>query len=93
MNKKKSLGHNPLSYSMLGKSNFDFIKSTDPDKMKGEDHKAQKVPKKVVSYYLEEEIINLVKTVALEQNSSCSGLVAKVLKDHLSNNVNHEEDK
>ena len=32
MAKKKSLGHNPLSYSMLGKSNFEFIRSTDPNR-------------------------------------------------------------
>ena len=94
MKKKKSLGHNPLSYSMLGKSNFEFIRSTDPDKSQDEDgKKATKVHKKVVSYYLDEELINMVKQVASEQNASCSGLVGQILKAQLHNNGNHEEEE
>lgn len=86
MAKKKSLGHNPLAYSMLGNSSFEFIRSTDGGE-NGEEGQTKpvRIPKKVVSYYLDERIINEIKAYAQEHGTSCSGLVNEVLSGALKN--------
>ncbi len=75
---------------MLGKSSFDFIRSTDPDKDKEKDV-TKKINKKVVSYYLEEETIDQIKHIAAEKNTSCSGLVSEMLKHTLDQDENTED--
>jgi predicted DNA-binding ribbon-helix-helix protein len=75
---------------MLGKSSFDFIRSTDPDKGKDKEE-TRKINKKVVSYYLEEDTIDQIKHIAAEKNTSCSGLVSELLKHTLEQDENTED--
>jgi len=63
MSKKKSLGHNPLAYSMLGKATFDFIGKREEEHAQ-EKQKKKKVNKKIVSYYLEEPLVKELKKQA-----------------------------
>lgn len=90
MAKKRSLGHNPLAYSMRGSSSFEFIRSTDGESNGVEEGSVTKrrTPKKVVSYYLDEEIIEGVKALAAEHGRSCSGL----LNDYLSGKFGGESE-
>lgn len=91
MSKKKSLGHNPLTYSKIGNANFDFIKSSMPDFDEPESQRPRqksdpekKVTKKVVSYYLDEEIVDDLKNRAESESRSYSSLVAKAIKNYLA---------
>lgn len=95
MNKKKSMGSNPLAYNFLGNANFDFIKKTDgsapeepSDEVKSKtvpekDASNSIVQKKVVSYYLEEEIIEKISTLAEEYNQSKSSFVNDLISKKL----------
>jgi hypothetical protein len=89
MTKKKSLGHIPLGYSMTGNATFDFI----PDRstpetvsvdepveglMKEQEH-PEASKKKVVSYYLEEDIINRLRRVADDTNESYSSVASAAI--------------
>ncbi len=90
MSKKKSLGHNPLSYSMRRHASFDFISPSTEEKS---DHSPEQIeePKKVnkltVSYYLEEPLVNRIKAIADARETSYSAIVNEML----ANSVKHEE--
>lgn len=80
MSKKKSLGHNPLAYSLKSHASFDFIKNTE-DKSDNEASDVENSKqKKVTSYYLQEETINRIKTVAEQKGESYSSVVNDFLK-------------
>lgn len=84
MRKKKSLGHNPLAYSMLNASSFAFISEVTGQAMDEGKTETAKVSSKVtVSYYLEEKLVNRIKTLAENRQSSYSALVNRMLKQKL----------
>lgn len=81
MTKKKSLGHNPLAYSMLRHASLDFIKSAEEQEKDKEAQKKPDPPKKqVVSYYLEEQLVDQIKALADELDTSYSAIVNEMLK-------------
>lgn len=87
---RKRLGHSPLGYSMLGSSNFDFIPDRNPkprsvvmENEKVEDEKAP--PKKIVSYYLNEEIIKDLKNYSKVNKQSYSSVVEDSVRLFLRN--------
>jgi hypothetical protein len=89
MSKKKSLGHIPLGYSMTGNATFDFIPDRSTAEAPGVEEpveglmKEQVHPevskKKVVSYYLEEDIINRLRRVADDTNESYSSVASTAI--------------
>ncbi len=81
MDKKKVMGHNPLDLNHLANAKFDFIPYTESGSANKEttSDKPRK-KKKVVSYYLEEDLIKAVKTKATENEQSFSTFVGDVLK-------------
>ncbi|MFP8488229.1 hypothetical protein ACKGJO_03945 [Gracilimonas sp. Q87] len=85
MSKKKSLGHNPLSYSTRAHASFDFIAPS----YKEEEDKAEsaqeekKVNKVTASYYLEEPVVDKVRNLADQKETSYSALVNNILKHSL----------
>ncbi|MFN1833925.1 hypothetical protein AB2B38_001580 [Balneola sp. MJW-20] len=91
MTKKKSLGHNPLAYSMRGHASFDFItpytddnKENDIDSSdKAKSKKEDKINKVVTSYYLEEPVVDLIKEIADSQEMSYSAVANEILKNSL----------
>lgn len=84
MGKKKSLGHNPLAYSMLNASSFTFIpEATGQATDEGKTETANISSKVTVSYYLEEKLVNKIKTLAENRQSSYSALVNRMLKQKL----------
>jgi|GEM_PF-596956 hypothetical protein len=92
MTKKKSMGHNPLAYSLKGDASFDFIRSTEnqestPDKEKNTPQK------KVASYYLEEDIINTIRALAKEKNDSYSHIANDLLKYALEQKNKESEEE
>ena len=81
MNKKKSMGHNPLGQNHLEGAKFDFIPYTEDGSKSADKAPAEKKrKKKVVSYYLEEDLIKEVKSNASRFNVSYSNFVGKILK-------------
>ncbi len=84
MGKKKSLGHNPLAYSMLNASSFAFIPEAAGEADDENEMDADKVTSKVtVSYYLEEKLVNRIKMLADKRQSSYSAFVNRMLKQKL----------
>lgn len=85
MSKKKSLGHNPLSYSTRAHASFDFIAPSKINEEEQEDsaQKENKVNKVTASYYLEEPIVDKVRSLADQKETSYSALVNDILKDSL----------
>ncbi len=79
MSKKPSLGHNPLDQNLRNHGSFDFIKDTAPKKEKSKKAKGKTVSKKVVSYYLEEDVIDKIKTIAKTEEKSFSALANELL--------------
>jgi len=81
MDKKKVMGHNPLGMNHLADAKFKFIPYTET----GSVHKESEVdkPKKkkrVVSYYLEVDLINEIRNKATSNEESFSIYVGKALK-------------
>lgn len=81
MSKKPVMGHNPMDYRPLADAKFSFIPQTesgsgitDPETEK----KSSK--KKVVSYYLEESLIEEIRNKAKERENSYSHYVGEILK-------------
>lgn len=68
MAKKPSMGHNPLAHNLKNHGSFKFIRNTSLEKpsKKQEDKLG---PKKVVSYYLEEDIIDKIREMAQDEKS------------------------
>ncbi len=85
MSKKKSLGHNPLSYSTRAHASFDFIAPSqkNEEEQAESDHKEKKVNKVTASYYLEEPVVDKVRNLADQKETSYSALVNDILKDSL----------
>ena len=80
MSDKKVMGHNPLGENHLVDAKFDFIPFTERGSGQLKEHMPKmKKSKKVVSYYLEKDLIENVKLKAKEQGLSYSGFVSKVL--------------
>ncbi len=81
MDKKKVMGHNPLGTNHLEDAKFDFIPFTESGSVhKNSATKLPKPKKKVVSYYLEEDLISAVKSKATINEESFSHFVGRVLK-------------
>jgi len=83
MSKKKSLGHNPLAYSMRGNASFDFIRSNEKDSSSDSRKKNRKTNKKIVSYYIEVPLVKELKRQADEAGVSYSKFVSDCLKKTL----------
>lgn len=86
MNKKKSLGHNPLAYSTRRHASFDFITPSDDNREEDETvapKETKKVNKITASYYLEEPLVDKVRDLADQKEISYSALVNGILKDSL----------
>ena len=82
MAKKSSLGHNPLAYSLRNHASFDFIRDTTQDQVKSRPDSAGKKPaKKVVSYYLDEQLVERIKEIADHKEESYSQIAGDMLKD------------
>lgn len=81
MEKKKVMGHNPLGMNHLKDAKFEFIPFTESGSaQKTSANKQPRKKKRVVSYYLEEELINEVKKKATLKEQSFSTFVGQVLK-------------
>lgn len=82
MGLRKSLGHSPIGFSMIGKSNFDFIPDRKPVSDKNNVETAEKEPpsKKIVSYYLEEPTINRLKQYCDEHNEPYSHTTGRAIE-------------
>ncbi len=82
MDKKKVMGHNPLGMNHLADANFNFIPYTESGSAQ-QDAKSKKkrVKRKVVSYYLDEDLITKIRDKATENSESYSGFVSRKLKE------------
>lgn len=89
MDKRKSLGHNPLAYSLRNHSSLDFIRDTGKDTGQ-EEEKGKPSPKKVVSYYLEERTIQKLREMADQKGISYSAFVNKLLAEQLRDDEQKE---
>jgi|AntRauTorcE11897_2_1112592.scaffolds.fasta_scaffold03375_9 hypothetical protein len=87
MSKKKSLGHNPLAYSTRRHASFDFITPSEENRKEKDGstdtQDSSKVNKVTASYYLEEPLVNTVRSLADKKEMSYSALVNNILKDTL----------
>lgn len=84
MSKKPAMGHNPLDYSPLADAKFEFIPYTESgSKAQGSDSEKKKSAKKVVSYYLDENLVKEIKKQAKKKEDSYSRFVGKILKNAL----------
>ncbi len=84
MDKKKVMGHNPLAYSLRNHASFDFIRDTTGDSSEESKDESEKKPvKKVVSYYLEESIIERIKKIADEKDESYSSVAGEMLRSSI----------
>lgn len=91
MDKKKVLGDNPLAYSFRNHASFDFIRDTTSETSEeAKDESEEKSVKKVVSYYLEESIIERIKKIADDNNESYSSVVSQMLRSSLKN-IDHPQ--
>lgn len=82
MSKKPVMGHNPLGYRPLADAKFKFIPQTDSGSAEKDSAEEKSTPnKKVVSYYLEEDLIDEIRKRAKEREDSYSHYVGKILKN------------
>jgi len=79
MSKKPSLGHNPLAYSLKSHASFDFIRSSD-ERKKPEKVRDVQPQKKVTSYYLEESVVDKIRSIAEEKSKSFSCVANEFLR-------------
>ncbi len=78
------MGHNPLGYRPLADAKFEFIPYTESGSELQESAKKEKKPsKKVVSYYLDENLVKEIRKKAKEHEDSYSHFVGKLLKQAL----------
>lgn len=84
---RKRLGHSPLGYSMLGNSNFDFIPDRNPKPrpvpLEKEVTVEETPPKKIASYYLDEEILKDLKLYSKVNKQSYSSVVEDSIRLYL----------
>jgi uncharacterized protein (DUF1919 family) len=84
MDKKKVMGHNPLGMNHLADAKFKFIPYTESGSAQQDsESKKKRVKRKVVSYYLEEDLITEIRDKATENSETYSGFVGRVLKKAL----------
>lgn len=79
MTKKKSMGHNPLAYSLKSHASFDFIRDTQKQQH-AEPEKTPSISKKVASYYLEESVVDEIREIAKTEEKSFSCVANDFLK-------------
>lgn len=85
MDKKKVMGHNPLGMDHLADAKFNFIPYTESGSaQKNSDSDKPKKKRKVVSYYLEEDLISKIRDKATENSESYSGFVSRKLKEAIN---------
>lgn len=94
MSKKKSLGHNPLAYSTRRHASFDFITPSEGDEGAAKDanegsEDQKRIQKVTASYYLEAPLVDKIKHLADQKDTSYSALVNDILKDALRDISNH----
>ncbi|MGF1669652.1 MAG: hypothetical protein ACFCU6_04320 [Balneolaceae bacterium] len=90
---KKSLGHSPLGYSVIGNSNFDYIpdynaliESEAEQRISSfrskheQEMKSEKSQKKIVSYYIEEDVTNRLRNYADDHKSSYSAAATQAIE-------------
>jgi len=89
MGRKKSLGHSPLGYDFDDGLSFDFIPDLNEPIIKEVDHpekQKQNSPVKiVVSYYLEERIVDKVRKIARLTDQSYSSIASSAFSEYLQN--------
>jgi predicted DNA-binding ribbon-helix-helix protein len=83
MSKKTSMGHNPLAYSLKNHASFDFIRNTQ-EQDKSTEEEDISVQKKVASYYLEESIVDEIRSIAEKENKSFSAVANEFLKQAMN---------
>ncbi|MFA5669856.1 MAG: hypothetical protein WC967_11470 [Balneolaceae bacterium] len=83
MSKKPSLGHNPLDQNLRNHGSFKFIRKTTKEEV-GETVEEKPGPKKVVSYYLEEDIIDKIREMAQDEKKSFSALANELLNSSIN---------
>jgi len=88
MGRKKSLGHSPLGYDFNDGLSFDFIPDLNEPIVKVVDHpewhKQDKPPaKEVVSYYVEKQIIDRIRTFAHITEQSYSAVAINAFTEYL----------
>lgn len=87
MGLRKSLGHSPIGFSMVGKSNFDFIPDRSPVTAQNShqaDNKTE-ADKKIASYYLEKPVIKRLKQYCDEHKKPYSHTVNRAIDHYLRN--------
>ena len=85
MSLRKSLGHSPIGFSMIGESNFDFIPDRNPVSSRNNSHHDNQDPpaKKIVSYYLEKPLIERLKQYCDENNKPYSHTASEAIEHYL----------
>ena len=80
MSKKPVMGNNPLTYQPLAGAKFTFIPQTESGSSLSGPVMKKTPSKKMVSYYLEESLIDEIKRRAKEKEDSNSHFVNELLK-------------
>lgn len=83
MSKKPVMGHNPLGSHPLAGAKLDFIPQTKSGSDADNTGEAKKTSKKVVSYYLDEDLIQEIRDRAKERDQSFSQFVGILLNKSL----------
>lgn len=88
MGKKKSLGHSPLGFDFDGGLSYDFIPDLNEQIVQEVEHpdkgRNEKNPNKtVVSYYLEEQLVNRIRKIAHITEQSYSAIATTAFTDFL----------
>ncbi len=86
MDDKKVMGHNPLENNHLEGAKFNFIPFTESGALHKSKSKIKSKKKKVVSYYLEEELISEIRLKATQSEETFSKFVEKILKQAVTKN-------
>lgn len=88
MGRKKSLGHSPLGFDFDGGLSYDFIPDLNEQIVQEVDHPdKEKIEKNqhkiVVSYYLEEQLVDRIKKFAHFSENSYSAVATDAFTDYL----------
>ncbi len=100
MSNRKSLGHSPLGYNVIGNSNFDFIpdynsvietddterssRQLESNSKADEKNNHVKPQKKIVSYYIEENVTNRLRDFADDHKSSYSAAATEAIFEYVT---------
>jgi hypothetical protein len=88
MGRKKSLGHNPIGYNFDDGLTYDFIPNLNEQIVKEVEHPEEPVQEKaqsktIVSYYIEEHIIDRLRLFAQITEQSYSSVAKNAFEDFL----------